>query len=262
MNPAYKGAQHLLRLTVLLGLAPVLLIVAGAVGTKLGLWGWRFGFGTLMVQGGSGFAFLGLIAGLAAFYVAAFAGFRRLWPLAAVSLLVPVLVIGGFASLKANAKRFPGHDIATNWTPALTFSDRVMALRGPDSNPVHADPRSVLNNKQTENWLDRRAEVINAGICPSAKPVRLDGERQAAYTRVKTALADQGLTILAENPDAGAIDAVAESFWFGFKDDVAARIRPEGGGWTVDLRSISRVGGSDLGANCARVTELSDAIAG
>ena len=262
MNPAYKGARHLLRLTVLLGLAPVLLIVVGAVGTKLGLWGWRFGFGALTVQGGSGFAFLGLIAGLAAFYVAAFAGFRRLWPLAAVSLLVPVLVIGGFASLKAKAKRFSGHDIATNWTPALMFSDRVMALRGPDANPVHADPRSVWNNKQTENWLDRRAEVINAGICPGAKPVRLSGERQAAYARVKAGLADQGLTLLAENPDAGAIDAVAESFWFGFKDDVAARMRPEGGGWIVDLRSVSRVGGSDLGANCARVTALSGAIAG
>ena len=43
------------------------------------------------------------------------------------------------------------------------------------------------------------------------------------------------------------------STWFGFKDDIVVRVRPEGAGSRVDVRSMSRVGLSDLGANAARV---------
>jgi fatty-acyl-CoA synthase len=68
------------------------------------------------------------------------------------------------------------------------------------------------------------------------------------------------LTVAAEAP--GRIEATATSFWYGFKDDVLVRIRPEGGGSRVDLRSVSRVGLSDLGANCERITELVEALQG
>jgi fatty-acyl-CoA synthase len=221
-----------------------------------------FGFGKLTVGWGSGVAFLGVFTGLLAFYVAAFAGFRRLWPLAAISLLIPLVLAGGFMSLRATAKRFPGHDIATNWEPPLMFSPRVMALRGDAANPVHGDPRSVFGNKEAENWIDRRAEVVNAPICPGAKAVRLAGDRTQAYARVKSAMTEAGLDISSEDPAAGRIEAVAESFWFEFKDDVAAQLTPADGGWRVDLRSVSRVGRSDLGANCNRVTKLAESLAG
>ena len=48
------------------------------------------------------------------------------------------------------------------------------------------------------------------------------------------------------------VEGTYESFWFGFEDDVVVRIRPG----RTDVRSISRVGGSDLGANCRRVTKI------
>jgi hypothetical protein len=50
----------------------------------------------------------------------------------------------------------------------------------------------------------------------------------------------------------GVVEGVAESFWFGFKDDVVARVGPA----QIDFRSVSRVGVSDLGANTARSVEL------
>ena len=50
---------------------------------------------------------------------------------------------------------------------------------------------------------------------------------------------------------------MATSFWFGFKDDFIVRLTPVGKGMTrIDIRSKSRVGGSDLGANAARVREF------
>lgn len=52
------------------------------------------------------------------------------------------------------------------------------------------------------------------------------------------------------------IDATATSGWFGFKDDIAVRLRPVEGATAVDIRSTSRVGLSDLGANSTRVYNL------
>jgi uncharacterized protein (DUF1499 family) len=49
---------------------------------------------------------------------------------------------------------------------------------------------------------------------------------------------------------------VATTRWFGFKDDVAIRISPAGAGSRVDMRSRSRVGRSDLGANARRIREF------
>ena len=50
------------------------------------------------------------------------------------------------------------------------------------------------------------------------------------------------------------LEATATSFFFRFKDDVVVRVRPApGGGSLVDMRSISRVGGSDVGMNAKRV---------
>ena len=55
---------------------------------------------------------------------------------------------------------------------------------------------------------------------------------------------------------AGILEATATTMFFRFKDDVAVRVRPDPtrpGGSIVDMRSISRVGGSDVGVNAARI---------
>ena len=56
-----------------------------------------------------------------------------------------------------------------------------------------------------------------------------------------------------ELASARRIEAVATTFWFGFKDDVVVRITAEGAGSRVDVRSKSRVGRSDLGTNAQRI---------
>jgi len=57
-----------------------------------------------------------------------------------------------------------------------------------------------------------------------------------------------------ENPAEGRIEATATTRWFGFKDDVVLRIVPAAGnGSRVDIRSVSRVGRSDVGTNARRI---------
>ena len=47
---------------------------------------------------------------------------------------------------------------------------------------------------------------------------------------------------------------MGRALWFGFRDDVVIRVRPEpGGGSRVDVRSVSRVGKGDVGTNAKRL---------
>jgi uncharacterized protein (DUF1499 family) len=69
-----------------------------------------------------------------------------------------------------------------------------------------------------------------------------------------------GLTIVTDDASTGRIEAVATSRLYGFKDDVVARVRAKDAGTQVDFRSVSRVGMSDLGANCKRITAIRAAL--
>jgi uncharacterized protein (DUF1499 family) len=63
-----------------------------------------------------------------------------------------------------------------------------------------------------------------------------------------------GWEIVASDAPAGRIEATDTTTWFGFKDDIIVRVRPEAsGGSRVDVRSVSRLGESDVGANAKRV---------
>ena len=68
---------------------------------------------------------------------------------------------------------------------------------------------------------------------------------------------EMGFTEVTAEPAAGRVEGVAETFWFGFKDDIVARVADG----QIDFRSVSRVGMSDLGANAARIAALRDAVA-
>jgi uncharacterized protein (DUF1499 family) len=60
--------------------------------------------------------------------------------------------------------------------------------------------------------------------------------------------------IVDENPAEGRIEATATTRWFGFKDDVVIRIASSAvNGSRVDIRSVSRVGLSDVGTNARRI---------
>ncbi|MCY7298530.1 MAG: DUF1499 domain-containing protein [Ilumatobacteraceae bacterium] len=51
----------------------------------------------------------------------------------------------------------------------------------------------------------------------------------------------------------GLVEMTATTRWFGFQDDVAVHARSTSIRVRVDLRSVSRVGLSDVGTNAARI---------
>ena len=61
-------------------------------------------------------------------------------------------------------------------------------------------------------------------------------------------------------PADGRIEATDTTRFFGFKDDVVVRVKPEGAGSRVDVRSLSRVGKSDVGKNASRIRAYLSAL--
>lgn len=94
---------------------------------------------------------------------------------------------------------------------------------------------------------------MQAAAYPNVKPLQSSLTVDAAVARAAEVLSDQGLEVINIDPPAGIVEAVATTFWFGFKDDLVVRVRPSGAGSVIDVRSVSRVGQSDVGANAARI---------
>lgn len=260
-RPAPGWAKALLTLALVLAVAPVVVILVGALGTKFGLWSWKLGFGAVMVRGPFGvgwapaLAMLAIAVSLLGVIVSIWVGS---WKRSLAALLISLATMGAFIVMGGQARKAPPiHDVATNWSEPMMFSDAVMEARGAEANPVEADP---MVPAQARALGGKRIAEVNEQTCPQAKPVLLKTSAEDAYAKTKAALAAEGLDIVTDNPATGRIEAVATSFWYGFRDDLVARVAPEGSGARVDLRSVSRVGMSDLGQNCKRITRLAAAI--
>jgi uncharacterized protein (DUF1499 family) len=102
-----------------------------------------------------------------------------------------------------------------------------------------------------------------AACCADLAPARLALAPAAAFAVVEgTAAAMPSWSITRRDPQAGELEAVATSRLFGFHDDIVIRVRPDpAGGSRVDMRSKSRVGQGDLGANAARIRAFESALA-
>jgi uncharacterized protein (DUF1499 family) len=89
---------------------------------------------------------------------------------------------------------------------------------------------------------------------PTLGPLRLPLPRDAAFARVREAArAMPSWTITREDAAAYALEGVDTSWLFRFQDDFAIEVRPADGESVVHMRSKSRDGRGDLGANAQRI---------
>lgn len=100
------------------------------------------------------------------------------------------------------------------------------------------------------------AGVLQRAAYPDIVPVILPVPPAEAFRRVDSVAMAMDWEVVARAPADGRLEAVATSEWFGFRDDIVVRIRPDGTGSRVDIRSKSRVGESDLGVNAKRIREF------
>ncbi len=99
----------------------------------------------------------------------------------------------------------------------------------------------------------KESAALQRAAFPDIEPVVLAVPPAEAFKRVDRAAMALDWDIVARVPADGRLEAIATSPWFGFRDDIVVRIRAQGTGSRIDIRSKSRIGESDLGGNTERV---------
>jgi len=252
------------RLAFALALALPVYFAIAALGTKFGLWDWRTGLLTLTIKAGP--ILLGIVAliGLISLIVVLLRKPRKGWLLSLIALLVPVGIFAVLGAIRSQAADIPPiHDIATDSANPPVFSQTVLDQRAAaGANPLN-DYDTPLG--ELEMWsesepplADRSHAQVIAAAYPDLAPLPLGSTSPAeASELVVSAMEEMGFDQVTADAETGRIEGVAETFWFGFKDDMVVRIADG----AIDFRSVSRVGVSDLGANAARIAALRDAVA-
>lgn len=267
---------------VALGVAifSVLWFTAAALGTKFGLWNWQFGLGTMTMKlgpfvgfGAVGLAVISLVVSLIK------SPRKRPFILSFAALLAAGGMMGRLLALGAGAASLPPiHDIQSDWSNPIMFSEDLMAVRKAAGamNDVKANPVITLDEGGKERWPGFHGTPVSeaqenmeqdpekAGKdkkdkrYPSIDTLTIEKPKAEVLAAVKKLIEDRGWDIVTEdiNPESetGVYEATHTSGWFGFKDDVAIHVLSGPDGTSiVDMRSVSRVGLSDLGANAKRV---------
>jgi uncharacterized protein (DUF1499 family) len=230
------------RLPLLVALIALLLLLFAGPGTRVGLW--EYGTGFLLMRGAF---FAGAAAAVLALVFLVIPRTRR----NATSTLVLALVVGTVAAWipwngLQTVRSLPFiHDITTDTEEPPVFV-AVLPLRADAANPPEY-PGEEVAAQQREAY-------------PEVQPLLTALSPAEAFDRAEQVARDLGWEIVVTVPQEGRIEATDTTFWFGFKDDVVIRVRPTADGSRVDVRSKSRVGRSDVGANAARIEAFLDAF--
>ena len=139
----------------------------------------------------------------------------------------------------------PIHDISTDLVNPPEFV-AIAPLRADAPNPVGyagvevaTQQRAAYPELQTLNYTQSKSELVEA---------------------TKQVIDHLGWQLVNIDADQGIVEATDRTMWFGFKDDVIVRITDKGSERLVDIRSKSRVGGSDLGKNAERIHDFTEEL--
>ncbi|EED30527.1 hypothetical protein NOR53_633 [gamma proteobacterium NOR5-3] len=241
---AHDMAKIFRRLAIGAALLAALLLLLSGPGTRFGLW--EYGTGFLMMR-------IAFFVGLGASALALLLLLVPKTRAAGLSPLAIALVLGlGTAYLpwsgvqKVRSLPFI-HDITTDTANPPAFV-AVLPLRVDAPNPPQYLGEEVAS-QQREAY-------------PDIKTLTLAMPADQTFARALEVVEAMGWELVASEPADGRIEATETTFWFGFKDDVVIRVAGTADGSRLDVRSKSRVGKSDVGANAERIRKFVKALQG
>lgn len=201
----------------------------------------------------SGFIALG--AGLAVAGVAvamSFMAFVRIWQegrrglgSAIKGLVLAALVLAYPAFMAVRAVTLPPiNDVSTDTEDPPSFSRSRAALEA-RAGRVPPDVPSAMRDLQRDAYVQ-------------IAPLTLDIGPEEAFGLVRKAAANLGWQVVEAVPPGGRVglgrlEAVDRTLILRMPDDITVRIRPRADGTRIDVRSASRFGNHDLGANARRI---------
>lgn len=160
---------------------------------------------------------------------------------ALAGLVLGVIAAGLPLNSINTARHSPIHDVSTDTANPPQF---VAVL------PLRAAAKAANSTD-----YDAKTAQLQKETYPDIGPLHLDAPPAQAFDRALAAARSMNWEIVSSDPAQGRIEATATTFWFGFKDDVVLRIAAEGAGSRLDVRSLSRIGKSDVGANARRIRD-------
>lgn len=209
-------------------------------GTRWGWWDYRIGFSIIRWTVWCGLAAAAI--SLLAVIVAAREGLRRGIVFGVHGLIIGALGFGvPWYVISEGHKVPPIHDISTDTDNPPHFVAVLPLRRNAANTAAYGGPELAAQQKRGY---------------PDLAPAQLDLPPRAAFDRALNVARASGWEIVAAVPQENRIEATATTLWFGFKDDIVIRITPYGNGSRVDVRSVSRVGRSDLGTNAKRIRQF------
>ncbi|HET6566770.1 MAG TPA: DUF1499 domain-containing protein [Rhodothermales bacterium] len=210
-------------------------------------WGWwHFGVGFSILRYAAYAGVVVAVLSIISIIVTRLGSGRRGLGFSIAAFVIALLTfLGPYLTLRY-ARQFPPiHDVTTDTDNPPQFV-AIAPIRANAPNPIEYGGPEVAA-KQHEAF-------------PDIQPLQLDLPPDQAFQRALDAARDMGWEIVAADPAAGRIEATATTLWYGFKDDVVIRLTPRDGATTLDVRSVSRVGGGDLGVNANRVRDYLEEV--
>src|SRR6478672_9857041 len=131
--------------------------------------------------------------------------------------------------------------------------------------PPRFDVLARLRPRGTVEYAGLYAAELQRQAYPDIEPLSVNAAPKAAYDAAMAIIVRRKWRVVVDRPPLpprrdGVIEAVARTAIMGFRDDVAVRVRPEDDGSRIDVRSASRYGRHDFGANASRIKSLLDDI--
>lgn len=253
-----KVRNFLVRAALMLALFLPVYFVMVAMATRFGVIDWRLGFITLTLLGGIAFVLVTVLLALVGLILSLIVKPRQGWRSALIALAIPIVGVGGVMglTLSGSGAGAPIHDIVTDPSAPLEFSAHVMEARARvlGVNPVETNPHVGQNG---DGSLVRD---IQRAAYPDIAPIELATPAPEAFERALATARSLGWNVGYSDAATGRIEATARTFWYGFTDDIAIKVTSTEQGARINLRSISRVGGGDAGANAGRIRAFRDDI--
>lgn len=202
---------------------------------------------------GAAFCLIGFVFGLIAFG-------GNVLSHAANGLLGIVIAIAVFlvpySQMSRNAP--PIHEVTTDFDNPPAFVD-IVPLRV--ANEAANPPEYVAKIERFGRTFD--IMQLQKDNYPDIQPLRFEGTNyEAVFEKALKGVEEMNWTLVSANPQLGRIEAYDTTPWMGFVDDVVIRVEAQPMAYEIDIRSKSRVGFGDVGANAERVRKYLKKVGG
>lgn len=234
-----------------------------ALGVKFGLIPWTLGFSTLTIEWGPPLMVGAAVFALIGVVLALIARPRSLVLPALAALLIPALGLGSVLHASDIAKDIPPiHDISTDILEPPAFSQAVVDARARVPNGAGLDllGAHVPEGPDAGPWAGMRVVEVQRAAYPEIVSIPTGLSPGPAFDHALEIARGKGWRLGVVDRESGRIEATAQTFWFGFIDDIVIRVRPDGTGARIDMRSVSRCAHSNLGANAERMGPYLDEL--